>query len=342
MRVSDRTTSRNYLNNLNKSKNDFLKTSNQITTGLRVGSMSEDVSAGTRTLRLRMSMHKDEMFYSNVNAINDELSAVEDQMMDINDLLTDLHEIGVKAQNEVYTQDDLNILATEVDNIKEQILQILNYSYGERYAFGGSNASGTAPFAFDEDGNVTYQGYNVDEISKNDDGDYIHTDPETGEVNVIKMENEVYFDVGLGITMQDSQVDSTSAFKISYSGLDFFGFGVDEDGKSNNILNQVADFAAAIREGDSTVIGSWDDKISKSQLSFRANITELGSKTKFLENTLTRLQKSIDTAKVRIDDLIGTQMEDAIIELTLNETTLTALQNLASRVLPSSLMSFIR
>lgn len=335
MRVADRTVNRQYLSNLNSVKSDFQKTSQQISSGNRFTAVSEDVSAATRVLRLRLSMHKEEVQHETVGYVYDELSAAEDNMSDINDILAEVYEIAIKAQNGTYDDDDLAIMGTEVKNLKEQVLNILNTKYNERFTFGGSNSSSQEPYSFDDDGDVCYNGYKVDNISKNDDGDYIYTDPDTFTETLIPMENDVYFDVGMGITMQGSQVDTTTAFKVSFSGLDFIGVGND------NILTLLQNMEDALNSGDVDSVGTIESRLTIRTKEFRANITEMGSKCNFLDNRLSTLERSIDTAKIRIDDLMGTDYEDAIIELSMNEAVLTALQNMASRILPNSLMNFI-
>ena len=346
MRVADRSTTRNYLKQLNGAKNDYAKTANQIYTGNRFTQLSDDVSAGTRVLRTRMDQNKSLTHLGNVESVNSELTVAEDNMTSINDILAQVHSLAVKASNEPNGEIGLESIANEIKNLKEELLVFANAKYGEKYLFGGSNASFQAPFAEDDDGRLTYNGIPVDDIQQKTDGSYFYNkemDDGTFEETPIPMDEDVYMDIGLGIKMTESQIDGDSGFLISCSGLDFLGFGTDpETGLSNNIFNVIKDLEESVREEDTELIGKLSTQLTTRTDSFRANLTDMGSKTKFLSTMQTRLENTVDNQQVRINQLMGTDDVEAATTLMMNDAVLKAVQQMGAQVLPVSLMDFLR
>lgn len=355
MRISDRTSSRNYLQNMNKAKADYMKTNQQISSGNSFESISEDPSSGIRVLKVRSDKFKTEVHLNNVESINEELISAEDSMMAIEDVLSDAHSLVLKALSEDKGEVGQEAIANEIKSFKEQILQLANSKYDEKFTFGGSNASKTEPFTMDENGNLKYNGVLVEDIQKRADGTFFHevTVPATPEIPAtsttpiipavpetivekdIPMDEDVYMDIGLGVRMKGSQIDDDTGFKISFSGLDIMGFGKD------NFFNTLTDIETNLRDYDATALGKLDTKLVNETDAFLGQITEMGSKTKYLKATQARLELSVDTQQIRIHSLMGTNMEEAATELAMNDMVLKAVMQMGSRILPTSLMDFL-
>lgn len=338
MRVADRTSSRNYLKYLNGAKLAYSKTNEQIASGNRFERLSDDVSAGTRVMRVRMDMYKVQKRLDNVSSVAEEVSMTEDTMTTIQDILTRTHTLSVKAQSENVGESGRTAIANEIKTLQEELLSAANTRYGQKYIFGGTNSSITAPFAADKDGKLTYNGILVDSIQKDDEGFYYM---DGAERKSIPMDGNVFMDVGLGITMDGSKVDTNTAYSTSHSGLDILGFGSDGDGQTNNIYNILTELESNIRNYNSDALGKSDNKLSTLSDQFRANLTNIGSKSSFLENMESRLQNTVDNYKKRIYGLMGTDDTEAATTQTMNEYVLKAVLQMGSKVLPVSLMDFL-
>ncbi len=358
MRVADVSTSRSYLEYLNKSKSDVMKTQEQIATGARFTEISDDVAAGTRVLYTRMDRSKTEVQLENVKAINDELEIAEDVMLTTSDILTRVHELTIRALSEDKDVAGRDAIAEEIKSLKDQILNFTNTKFGEKFVFGGSNSSVVEPFTVGDDGRIQYNGIAVDDIMKADAqildpitnevlfdvGDYYYDNG--GVPTEVPMDEDVYMDVGLGIKMTESQVDESSAFKISYSGLDIFGFGTTTDPEtgnvlSNNIYNIIQELEESIRNYDTELMGEIDKKVLTVTDTFRTNITDIGAKTDFLNTMETKLDQTVQLYDEKISGLMGTNDEEAIIRLEQDFAVLSAIQRMGSRIIPSTLMDFI-
>lgn len=340
MRIADRSTARNYLKYLNKAKTDFAETNNRIVTGNRFSQISDDVAAGTRVLRSRADLVKSQTYYDNVKSVGDELSVTESALTSINDILSDVYGTKIKAaMSEEKGEAGRTAIANEIKAMKDQILQISNTKYSNRYVFGGSNSSASSPFTQDKDGKLLYNGVNVDEIQKRPDGTYFYL--KNGVQTAIEMDNDVFVDIGLGIKMDSSRIDPSTGFKISYSGLDVLGFGKNENGLSNNIFNILSDVENNIRSFNKTALDDSHTQLGTLADKFKSTLTDIGAKTGFLDNMETRLKDSIDSSKVKINRLMGINDEEEATHQSMNEYVLKAVLQMGSKILPVSLMDFL-
>lgn len=347
MRIADRSATRTYLTQLNGAKTDFMKTQEQIFTGKRFTKMSDDVANGIRTLNSRFELDKTQTHYDNVAAVNDELSIAEDVLLDIEEILTRAKELALTALNGTNNSSN-EVIAQEIAGLKDQLILLANTQVGSSFTFGGSNASSTEPFTVDDSGNLLYNGVNVSDIQVSDgtvegidEGSYYYLD-DNGDAKSIPMDEDIYFDVGLGIKLNESQVTNNSAVKISFSGLDVFGFGIDEEtGLSNNLYNILTDLENAVLENDTETMGEIELHFADLSDKFLVQVTSIGTTTNYLNAIESRLERNVDMYKIMIDNYMGTNDEEAITTLAMNEFILEMVQQLGSRIIPNSLMNFL-
>lgn len=341
MRIADRSSARNYLKYLNKAKNDFAKTDLQIASGNRFTRISDDVSAGTRVLNTRMDMYKAETHLENVAVVNDQMSVAADSMDSMKEIFDRIHELALKGMSEDKLSDSgKKAIADEIKALKQNLVQLANTKYDKKFSFGGSNASQSAPFSLSQDGRMLYNGIATDIIQQDTDGSYYYMDGP--DKKKIPMDEDIYLDVGMGITMKHSQLNDSNAMKISISGLDVLGFGKTAEGLSNNLYNILNDMEAAVRAGNTDTLGKLSDQLTLRMDEFSSNSTELGAKTSQLESMQTRLEKRVDGYKQRIQGLMGTDDAEAATTMKMNDYVLKAVLQMGARILPSSLMDFLR
>lgn len=364
MRVADRMTARNYLKYLHGARSAYADTLSRINSGKRFTKLSDDVSAGTRVLTTRTEMYKTEKHLNNVKAINEELTVTEECMQSISDIIGDVHKLVIRAKNDPTSTGGRKAIAQEMRGLRDEVLQFCNTQYGKRYVFGGTNMS-SAPFTLDKEGRILYNGIPMDEVQKDPDtGEFFYMkppvavyDPTPGATNpdpdpnagiyksiksLIPMDEDVYMDIGLGFKMKASEVQDTTAFKISYSGLDFLGYGTDEDGTSNNVYNIIHDIMTNIETYSQEELEEVDDRLTALSDKFRANLTDIGSKTNYLDTMQTRLQQTEDNQKIRIQNLMGIDDAEEATNQSMNDYVLKAVLQMGSQVLPVSLMDYLR
>lgn len=338
MRVSDKTTARNYLTYLDNAKSNYAKTNDRIASGNRFKRISEDVSAGTRVLRVRTDLKKTEEYNETVKSINEELSVTENSLTYINEKLVQAHTKIVKALNDPSGASGREALANEISAIKKEIVQYANTKYNNKFVLGGS-AAASAPFTVGTNGELLYNGKDVDKIIKT--GDDYYYDDGSGSPELVPMDGDIYADIGLGIKMTGSDVQSDTAFKVSYSGLEILGFGTDGNGTSNNLYNLLSDIEASMRSGNTDTLGEMDTLLVQSTDRFGKFVTDIGTKTSFLDSVETRTNSSIDSYKKQINNLMGIDDAEEAMNQTLNDYVLKAVLQMGANILPVSLMDFL-
>lgn len=340
MRVSDRSTARNYLKYMNSARSSYDKTNLQVASGNRFTKLSDDVAAGTRVLHTRMDMYRTEKHLGNVQAIADEMNNAETAIRGMSDLLSRAHELMVGAVNDGKGEIGRKAIADELKTMKQELLQLVNTTYGKNYTFGGTNAGSAAPFKVDADGNIHYNGIAVNDIQKDIDG-YFYMD-ENGLRKDIPMDEPVYMDVGLGITKTQTQLDGGSGFLISFNGLDLVGYGKDGDGDPGNIYNLLTELEVNLRDYDKEKVERLSSKLEKQTDIFGGNVTEIGARTKQLETMEERLKGRVGAFKNHIQNLMGMDPAEGAIQQKMDDFVWKSVLQMGSRILPVSLMDFLR
>lgn len=336
MRVADRTSVRNYLKYFNRAQYNYAETNKRVAAGKRFEKISEDISAGSRVLRTRMDKYKAEKQLENAKEANDELKVAENALTAINDIMTNVHEYKVmKAKNSPTNEEGRQVLAEEIKSMMSELLKYANSQYGKKYSFGGTNAI-SAPFSVDKStGKMLYNGIDMDTITQ---------DTNTGKFysgsKEVPMNEDIFYDLGLGMKMSGPEVNPDTAFQISYSGLDIMGWGK-TDGVSNNIYNVLAEVEKNIRTYNEEELEKYDTKLGSLMDSFRSNLTDIGAKTNYLENAVERFNLEVDGYTERIHNLMATKDAEEATNQMMNDYILKAVLQMGSRILPLSLMDFL-
>ena len=159
---------------------------------------------------------------------------------------------------------------------------------------------------------------------------------------IIPMDDDIYYDIGLGITMSGNEVNHATAFRVSYSGLEVTFFGKDNFGMSNNLYNIMYNIANNIESFEREEVEKWNTKLRAQMDTYRVNLTDIGVKTKFLEAAEQSLNRNIDSYTNRIYTLMGVYDAEEATNQMMNDYVYKAVLQLGSRILPLSLMDFVR
>lgn len=292
MRVTNNAMTRNYLLNLNNNMNKLNKTSNRLQTGRNFNKMSQNVSDGTRSLNIRTQMYKNEQIQENVKKAGETLSVAETNLMSIEDVLNSVYDQTIRAVNGTH-ESASEIYSINFDSLKNQVVEFANCKYNDCYILGGTNNQ-EVPFSV-VDGQLCYNGVNVNNIEKNDGVFY------SGGEEVPYSEN-VYMDIGIGLSVKNGKVDPRTAFNMTVSGLDALGYGEseityeDRNGEShtitapNNAYELLDDMARALDEKDFDKLSALNDHLRSTVDDLITEIADIGVRSKYLDNHSVRLE----------------------------------------------------
>ena len=179
MRVTNNITTRQYLSNNNMLLTRRLQSENRIATQRRFNRVSEDTINGSKAMTIRRQLRDLDIYNDNLSAAKAIFNAAETNLMSIaHDNYITVEERLVASSNGTWSQEELDIFATELDEIADEMVKTLNSDFSERQLFGGASNQ-KAPFLIervmikDENGQVVFppdynKYYNEDGSMKDD------------------------------------------------------------------------------------------------------------------------------------------------------------------------------
>lgn len=243
MRITNSTLLRNYDRNLKRISTQKYASENKILTGRQYTRASQSPLKASKALMVRKHMWHAEQYMENLDVADKFYTEAETSLLQISESLAVVRETLIYACNSTKEKStDLTILAQQLETKAQEMCSVFNTDSAERVIFGGeSNNAQPFTIEYGEDGHATtvlYHGVPVNAYSNVKDFPY---------------SNDVYIDIGIGISINDDQVvDPQSALKISFNGTDVTGCGYEKSGEKTSVidtlkLNQGADAANSLR-----------------------------------------------------------------------------------------------
>ena len=145
MKVTQSSTYRLMNSNLDRITNTLQDLRNQGASGLKVNKPSDDPSAIRPILTARAEIRRSERYLQTMGVSYDKMEAADTHLGQIENILQRAKEIGINAVNGSLNDDDRQILADEVGQLKEQLVAVANSQIDNRYIFAGYSNT-TPPF----------------------------------------------------------------------------------------------------------------------------------------------------------------------------------------------------
>lgn len=384
IRITTNTTLFTYQSNLMQSTNQLYSAMSKLMTQRNFNAFSADPAAATRAFKIHSSLNATRVQASNNETVVNKLSTAWDIEEQVTNALYDLGQepalSGLNSTNFSVEESFAQILREGA----QSVVQSMNGKYDDSFIFNGAE-TGEPPYAIVEDRAnggelcLTFRGWRVD-VPNNGE---LYTDPATGlgiedpkgtvkvtapdgtttsylsnaqaYAKLQEMNNEhLYVDIGQGFKLDDatdSVIDST-AFDSAMSGMEFLGYGQDENGNPKDIVSvmlRLADIydgydietqqwgAAGDYEDACTLAKCFTDiqgELSKAHSSLSAKVQGLNTNQTRLEDTF----DALDTERGSIEDI---DQVDAILELSWAQTCYNAALQVGANVIPQSLMDYL-
>ena len=145
MRITNNMLSDNILKNLSSVLERMNVYQNQVSTGKRFSKPSEDPIGVGRSLSLRAVIKDLEQYGENLDDALSWLDATDGALRNTTGVLQKAREIAVSGANDTLNQTDRDNLATEVEQLLEETINLANTSSEGRYIFAGHRTT-TQPF----------------------------------------------------------------------------------------------------------------------------------------------------------------------------------------------------
>ncbi|MGF6401985.1 flagellar hook-associated protein 3 FlgL [Pseudomonas frederiksbergensis] len=147
--------------NYQKNFSNVVKSSEEASSLVRINTAADDPVGASRLLQLGQQASMLDQYEANATTIKGTLGTTEAVMSSIGNVLQRARELAVGAGNAGYTDADRQANASELGQIEEQLLSLMNSKdENGKYIFAGSKGD-TVPFTRNNDGTYSYNGDQV-------------------------------------------------------------------------------------------------------------------------------------------------------------------------------------
>lgn len=193
--------------------------SNELSSGVRVSSVSQDPVAAGENVQLLNQMQRDDSFTQTSSMVQGQLQVADSALGSVVSQLTQAISVATGANNGTLSASQLQAASNQLAGIRDEVLSLANTSYMGQYIFAGgqtattpfttSNATVPATTTYHGDSNVNvFQTPNGQTIQLNIPGDQIFTTG--GSADVFAALNQLIADYANGTSAQAS-VTATEA-----------------------------------------------------------------------------------------------------------------------------------
>jgi flagellar hook-associated protein 3 FlgL len=186
----------NYISNLaaalNQSTGQENMLTSQLSSGLRVASLSDGPVAVAQSTLLGSSIAKDDTFVQTASSQSSRMQVTDSTLGEVVTQITSALSTAVGGNNGTLNASNLASVAQALSGIRDQVLSLANTSYQGQYLFGGSQGS-APPFTLDTTTNPATAVYNGDSSVQ-----YVQT-PSGQQIQVNLPGSAVFGSAGSGV-----------------------------------------------------------------------------------------------------------------------------------------------
>src|ERR1035437_3176300 len=117
----------------------------ELSSGVRVNSLSEDPLAAGENVLLLNQMQRDDSFTQSSNLVTGQLQVADSALGQVVSQLTEAVSLAIRANNGTMNADDRKAISNQIAGIRGEVLSLANSSYQGQYIFAGGQTS-TGPF----------------------------------------------------------------------------------------------------------------------------------------------------------------------------------------------------
>lgn len=157
MRVSTQMIFDQSVYNVSRRHEEMYQSNEKVSTGKRVNRPSDDPVDAGKILGIRSLVDSIEQYKRNITAGSTWLSYTESSLGLAEQIFSDAKVLAEQMASGTYTEDQREMLATQAEQLYDQLVQVGNTKVVDRYIFAGFK-TGTTPFTHDSDYNIQYAG----------------------------------------------------------------------------------------------------------------------------------------------------------------------------------------
>lgn len=137
------------------------ETQEKLSSGKQINRPSDDPSGTGKALGLKTEELQVQQFLNNTETAKEQINFTSDTLESTQEILSKIKELAIQASTDTLGQSDRKIVANELNQLMESVLQYANTENNGRYIFSGTKTL-TAAFTAtrDSNGNISSVSYN--------------------------------------------------------------------------------------------------------------------------------------------------------------------------------------
>jgi len=138
LRITNNMITQDLLRNLEVTQGRMSQIQNQMSSGYRITSPSDDPVGIQNALRMKSNISVVEQWKRNADEALGYMNTTEGTLGDMTSMLQRVKELAVQGANGTLSENDRQSIASEVDQIPEQLRMLANSKTGSKYIFSGT------------------------------------------------------------------------------------------------------------------------------------------------------------------------------------------------------------
>src|SRR5271157_5903228 len=159
----------NLVSSLDQAQASEQQLTSELSSGVRVTSLSQDPVASGENVLLLNQMQQDDSFTQSANLVTGQLQVADSALGSVVTQLTQAISLATSANNGTMNPSNVKSISNQISGIIDEVQSLANTSYQGQYIFAGGQTS-TAPFATSTITSPAITTYNGDE-----NVNYLHT-----------------------------------------------------------------------------------------------------------------------------------------------------------------------
>jgi flagellar hook-associated protein 3 FlgL len=341
MRIADKMAFDQVNKNVAKNRSQMSELQNQAATQKRVTKPSDDPLAASRVLGNRIDLQGNKQYTKSLNYAKSFLEFTDQSLGELGDVLVRAKELALQQSSDgASNEQSRRVVATELEQLYNQMIAIGNRKLGDRFIFGGFKTQNTP---FDDVGN--YAG---------DSGEMmIHIDKETFmPMNVPGA--RVFLGQGIspggmvkGTPLQPKTIEEFEKRQLqeNYGDAPMMRSPASLESSHDEKAEPTGgmkDLTISLRANDKDGIQDSLDTLDQSLEQVILTRSQVGSRGTVLDNFLASVEKRKVDNKTQISSLEDADIYSTVSDINKTESTLQATLETSGKLIQPSLMQFLR
>lgn len=359
MRVTDKMNQNQFLNNVQKNRTELGNLQNQAATMKRINKPSDDPIGAAKALENRTENKNLEQFDRNILFARSFLENSESTLSQLSESLVRAKELALQGANDTNGGVPRQMIAEEISQIYNSVVEMSNRRFGERYIFGGYQTT-EAPFTKSgefrgDNGQIQIQNHKGQFLPMNLSGAQIFLGENLGYEGSVKRQLEVpqtvseLQDYKLSEALKEIEQNVNREDLLETRGPATVGRVQRVSptdpmrGQSGaNIFSLMTTLEAALRTNDKVSIQSVLEPLDQALNQINLARAEVGGRLNQMNAASDGIQKTIVDNKAQNSLIEDADLFKVMTDLNKSDTALKATLETSNKIMTQSLLDFLR